>query len=651
MSRHRYDPLLPTPTLAALLLTLAAIAAPHAAWLPFWITALALTCGAWRYLAARRGDPLPPAWLRTLLTVAVSVGIYASFGTLLGRDAGTALLTAMTALKLLEMRRRRDTHIVMYLGFFLIATQFLYSQSLPSILYLLLTVWAMIMVLISVHQADPRTRPWRYAGLSASMVLQAIPVMLVLFVLFPRIAGPLWRMPEDGASGSTGLSESMSPGSINNLSRSDEVAFRVRFHDQVPAREALYWRGPVLEDYDGRTWSRSPVRQLRPEAELLGEPVRYTVTLEPTNQRWLFGLDLPATLPPGAQLNGAYELQAARPVSEVRRYELASRPSYRLQAQLDPAIRARYLRLPDGAHPRATALARRWREQHQSDEAIVREAVRFFLARPFVYTLTPPRLIEDPVDQFLFDTQRGFCEHYSSAFAVLLRAAGVPTRVVTGYLGGEINSLGDYMIVRQSDAHAWTEVWLDGRGWVRFDPTGLVAPSRIEHGLAEAVPASDPIPLMARPDGGLLKALRLRWDAVNNGWNSWVLGYGPQLQQQLLSRVGLTDWQKIAMGLTAGLALVIGLIALALLGGRQDMPPDPLRRPYDRFCRKLARRGLAQRPHEGPQDFARRVALARPELAAPVQAITTLYVELRYAGETGPGQLQRLRRLVRGFRA
>lgn len=645
------NPLLPLPTLTALLIALAAIAAPHALWLPFWVTALVLTCGAWAYLAARRGDALPPAWLRTLLTVAVSAGIFASFGTLLGRDAGTALLMAMTGLKLLEMRRRRDTHIVMYLGFFLIATHFLFSQSLPAILYLALAVWAMTMLLISVHQAGGHPRPWQYAGLSASLVLQAVPVMLVLFVLFPRIAGPLWQMPEDAHGGSTGLSESMSPGSINNLSRSDAVAFRVKFEDAVPNRQQLYWRGPVLESYDGGTWSRAPMEELTAQAAFAGGAVRYSVLLEPHNQRWLFALDLPQAAPGGARLNGAYELQARSPVHEVLRYEAASHPRFRLQAQLAAPMQARYLHLPAGAHPRATELARRWRAQSGTPLEVIDHAIAFFRSRPFVYTLTPPLLRQDPVDQFLFETQRGFCEHYAGAFAVLMRAAGIPARVVTGYQGGELNGLGDYMIVRQSDAHAWTEIWLADQGWVRFDPTGLVAPERIERGLDAAVPAGDPVPFMARLDGGLLKGLRLRWDALDNGWNTWVLGYGPQLQAQVMQRVGLDGWQQMVAALAAALGVTVAVVAIMVLRGGRPAPADPWRASYDRFCQKLARGGLRRQGHEGPRDFAARVVAQRPDLADQVNAITGLYIRMRYAERGSADELRRLRQLVRAFRA
>jgi transglutaminase-like putative cysteine protease len=478
--------------------------------------------------------------------------------------------------------------------------------------------------------------------------LQALPVMLILFVLFPRIAGPLWKLPEDGRGASTGLSDTMSPGDVTNLSKSDEVAFRVEFDGPPPPADALYWRGPVLADYDGRTWRQLKVASSAPTVEAIGDPVRYSVLLEPHNQRWLFALDVPLAAPPGARADGALTLLAATQVHERQRYTVHSSPQYRLDPSLSPDMRRHYLSLPSHAHPKARALAAEWRARGLSDGEIVGAAAAFFRSQPFVYTLRPAPLPLDPVDQFLFETQRGFCEHYASAFTVLMRAAGVPARVVTGYQGGELNPLGDYMIVRQSDAHAWTEVWLEGHGWTRLDPTALVAPHRIERGLADAVPAGDPVPFLAR-SGGLLKALNLQWDAVNNGWNRWVLGYGPELQRQVLARAGLGDWLETAAALAVAIAVALSVTAILLL--RQRVPDaDPLAADYARFCRKLERQGLGRRPSEGPQAYAARVASARPELAAQVEAITHLYTRLRYGGQSAErAERLQLRRYIREF--
>lgn len=649
MSASRRGQLLSLPTLAALLLTMALAAAPHALRQPIWLITLVLFCGVWRYLIARRGEQLPPAWLRTLLTVATAVGIYGSHGALLGRDPGTALLLGMAALKLLEMRRRRDVHIVMYLGYFLAATQFLYDQSLPMILYLGATSWALTIMLIAAHQARPPATPWRYARQAGMLLLQALPVMLLLFVLFPRLAGPLWRLPDDARGATTGLSDTMSPGTITHLSQSDEVAFRVGFDGEPPLPQERYWRGPVLSSYDGRTWRQAAVTPTTPPVvEQRGATVRYSVQLEPHNRRWLFALDAPLTLPADARWGDGLLLEAVSPIYERRFYTLSSSPQYRLEADLTAAMRARYLNLPDGAHPKARALAEEWRRRGLSDQELLATAAEFFRSQAFVYTLTPPALPYDPVDQFLFDSRRGFCEHYASALTVLMRAAGVPARVVTGYLGGEMNPLSNYMIVRQSDAHAWTEVWLQDQGWTRIDATGFIAPHRIEHGLADALPAGEPVPFLAR-SGGLLKRLNLQWDAINTNWNRWVLGYGPELQQQLLSRVGLGRWQRMITALGISVAVILGLVALLLLRDRHRSD-DPLVDSYARFCGKLARRGLTRASGEGPHTYAARVAAARPDLATQVESITALYSRLRYgAPGSSTQEVAELRRRVREF--
>ncbi len=649
MSRPRLDPLLPTTTLAAMLLTLAAIAVPHALRLPFWISLLALACGGWRYLRAVRGESLPPTWLRVLLTVTVVGGIYAHYDTLLGLEAGTALLVSMTALKLLEMRARRDTHVVLYLGFLLIGMQFLFSQTLPNLIYLIVSVWAMLMLLISAHRATGHGKPWQYARLSGALVLQAIPVAAVLFLLFPRVSGPLWRMPDEGHA-QTGLSDTMSPGSVSQLSQSDAVAFRVEFDGDIPPPSQRYWRALVLTHYDGYTWSRMTPRTPPPQLDHVPVEHAYDILLEPHGQQWLPALEMATRAGNEIGLTALYELRSRNPLDERLNYRLRSSPHYRLQAELPPNLRQAYLMLPDASAKQAKELAQKWRADSNDPRDILRRARDYFVQREFVYTLSPPRLPRDPVDQFLFETQRGFCEHYAGAFAVLMRAAGVPARVVTGYQGGELNPIGEYLIVRQSDAHAWVEIWMDGEGWLRIDPTAWVSPNRIEQGLASALPAGEPIPFLARPDSGLLKALELRWDALNNGWNRWVLGYNPSLQRSVLSRLGLDNLFYTALALAASIALIVLTLTLILLLQGRRRGFDPLAAAYERFCRKLARAGLERRHHEGPADFARRVVAARPDLAEPVRAITKLYIDARYGAATPSDAPRKLRRLITTFR-
>ena len=657
MSDSRTPALLPHRTLLVLLITLGLIVAPHVVHLPPWLTAAAVLCGVWRYALAVRGGRLPAPPLRLALTLAASLGVYLSYGTILGRDAGVALLTAMCALKLLEMRRRRDTTILLFLAYFLIATQFLYYQSPPAILYLLATAWATTMLLIAIHRPTGTESPFRHARLAGALLLQALPLAVVLFVLFPRVSGPLWGLPKDAGAGVTGLSDTMSPGSISQLSRSDAVAFRVEFQGKPPPRSKRYWRGPVLNWYDGHTWSyhqsfRRPEGGTTAALQPLSAPLRYSVILEPHNHRWLFALDIPVQPPPDAHLSPTMELLASHTIHEPRRYSVGSVLRYRLQPTLAPEQARRNLSLPFDRDPRAHALAQRWRDQARTPEDVVNQALHYFREQPFVYTLNPPPLDgEDTVDAFLFGTRRGFCEHYAGAFVVLMRAAGIPARVVTGYQGGTMNPLSDYMIVRQSDAHAWAEVWLPSNGWVREDPTAWVSPDRVELGMGSAVADRDEVPLMARPGGSWLADLRLGWDTVNTTWTRWVLAYGPDLQHDLLNGVGLGSLPRMGLALGTAFAVVLGLLSALLLRDRRARERDPAQEAYQAFCHKLARAGVPRAPAEGPEDYARRAAGRHPDLAPQIRAITDVYVLLRYRGRRNPTWERHLRRLVERFRA
>jgi transglutaminase-like putative cysteine protease len=495
------------------------------------------------------------------------------------------------------------------------------------------------------------TAPLRLAG---KMALQAIPVMLILFVLFPRIPGPLWGLPKDAYQGRTGLSEEMSPGSVSELSKSDEVAFRVRFVGPPPPPNQLYWRGPVLWNFDGRKWTlhaELPANKPIPFTPI-GAAVEYAVVMEPSNRRWLLALDLPASLPPRTGMTPAFQLLRDQPVNEVYRYEVRSYPRYRT-GDLTALDHSRALRLPGRGNPQARELAAQWRERDPRPESLVNAALNLFREQPFYYTLTPPLLGTNSVDDFLFRSRQGFCEHYASTFVFLMRAAGVPARVVTGYQGGERNALGDYLIVRQADAHAWAEVWLAERGWVRVDPTAAVAPNRIQEGLYAAITDPDALPFRMRRGGHSewLRQLALSWDSLNNSWNEWVLAYGPDRQKELLSGLGFgpVDWGNMTIAMIVALS-GFGLI-FAGLRWRNRLVRDPVARSWQRFCARLARCGLARGPHEGPLAFAERVAVQRPEWAAPVQEIGKLYSALRYGPVAPPVAVRQLQRLTRRFRA
>ncbi len=629
--------------------TLALIAAPHAERLPLWLTGLAAAFCGWRLYIARMRLGLPSRWLMVGIVGAGALAILLQYRTLFGRDAGVALLVLMISLKLMETRTQRDGMVLAFIGYFLVITNFFYSQSIPTALYLLACVWLITATMMGLQYRRPPADTRSQLRTAAVMLVQCVPLMLAFFVLFPRVQGPLWGMPSDAFAGTTGMSDTMSPGTLNKLVYSEDVAFRATFTGGVPPQNRLYWRGPVLMDFDGRTWSTTP-RAVRNQIEhdRRASPVRYTVTVEPHNRRWLFALDMPGLIPPRANLTIDQQLLSQTPITSRLRYDMESYLDYSVGAAGNPAP-ARMLALPRGFNPQTRELGLQLREQHGGDnEAIMSAALNLLREQKFVYTLEPPLLGAHAVDDFLFRTRAGFCEHFASAFVVLMRSAGVPSRVVTGYLGGEYNTLGEYLIVRQSDAHAWAEVWLPNRGWVRVDPTNSVSPARAEGGLAAALPEGAVLPRGLLPATPLFHQLQLTLDSLANAWNQTVLGYNFETQRALLTRAGLDDtsWRNLAIILIAATGVITLLIALITLRSRTGNRDYALE-AYRQFCEKAARAGIARRETEGPLDFAKRLAAARPAQASAIDAITQRYVALRYKKYNKNKYLKQLRMHVR----
>ena len=638
--------------LSAILLALGMVIAPHAAHLPTWIPALVTIVLLARLYLGWRDQRLPHKILLIALALAGVAGIALSYRTLYGRDVGVAMLTVMMALKVMEMTRPRDTMIVVLLAYFLVVTNFFYSQSILTALYMLLVVWVITATMIGLQYKAGKPRLHAVLRHAAMMILQGVPIMLALFLLFPRVQGPLWGLPQINYSAKSGLSDSMSPGDVSSLSLSDDVAFRALFEKQPEKPAQLYWRGPVLWNYDGRTWRAGMnLTAASSKAENLGAPLRYTITMESHDRYWLFAVDMPMIAPQGAYITTDYQLLSRRIVRERLRYDMQSSPLYRIGTDESPGTLRSATRLPPEASPRARSLVAQWRAQGDSDRNIVTRALTMFRQQHFLYTLEPPKLDGDPVDQFLFETRSGFCEHYASAFTFLMRAANIPARVVTGYLGGEANPLDGYISVRQSDAHAWSEVWLPGEGWVRVDPTAAVSPLRIEKGLSAAVPETER-PLLAQNRFDWLKDAKYAWDALANSWNQWVLGYNPDRQTRFLARLGLTEgtWQNMVIILIAVCILIILALSLSLLFRINAQRTDPVQRIYLAYCAAMGRRGATRKPSEGPRDFAARVSMQFPEVRQTVLRISELYICLRYGKEGDPEKLQDLRDAVRKLR-
>jgi len=652
---------------------------PLALHLPLWTSALVLTLLGWRAGLAWRGAPLPRRWVLVLvLLLAVALTLW-EFHTVVGRDAGVALLVVLLGLKSLEMRSRRDAYVLFFLGFFTIAANFLFSQSLGTALVMVLATWGMLAALINANLPAGRP-PLRQLLLTAlRMMALGAPAMVALFVVFPRFSAPLWALPQSGAQAVSGLSASMSPGQIAELARDDSVAFRVVFHGPRPPDRALYWRGPVLSRFDDGVWR--PDAQPRDRAslappadlQLSGQPVRYTVTLQPTQQPFVFALDAPLAAPSlegyTVQWRPDLQLVTTRPIDHLVRYTVESSPQFRYgPTQLTPALRAD-LALPAGFDPRSVALGKQLAAQAraagQDGRFVAQALLRMFHDQPFRYTLDPGTYgRRDGVDAFLFDRRAGFCEHYAQAFVVVMRAAGIPARIVTGYQGGRYNPVDDTWVVRQSDAHAWAEYWLPGRGWVRADPTAAVDPARIDRSGA-TLAAREPLLGLAAlgpRDSALLLQLRNRWDALNNAWNQWVLNYGSNRQQDLLRKLGLQQPDTATLAALAIAALLVATAVLGALVALERRRTDPWTQTYARLRRKLAQAGIDSEPSTPPRALAARLeregAAENPLSRQALQSAVNLLLQLerwRYAPAHAPGQPKarwaELRRAVRAWHA
>jgi len=616
---------------------------PHAWHLPAWATLAASGLLLWRGWITFRGKRMPARWLLLPVVTLLMLGVYNSYRTFLGREAGVCMLVLLLALKLLEMRARRDLFVVTFLSFFVLLTNFFYSQTIATALLAAAGVVAILTAQISFQYTGIHPPLRERVGMALRIFLLAGPLTLVLFVFFPRVQGPLWGMPGDATSNRTGLSDSMEPGNISELALSPEIAFRVRFIDAAPQTSALYWRGPVLGNYDGRRWTPLTRATVAPSRQVvsLSPPLRYQVTQEPSGRHSLFALDLPATVPRlthnRVRLQPDFQILASHAISERVRYDVASSLDYRLQTDESALALRDWTDLPAGFNPKTHEYASQLRAQAASDLDLVNAVLQMFRTRDFSYTLRPPRLGRHAVDEFLFSTRAGFCEHYAGAFVVLMRILDIPARVVTGYQGGELNKVDGYLTVRQSDAHAWAEVWLTGRGWVRVDPTAAVAPDRVERNLASALPRGAISGLLAldEADGpwlAVLQKLRDNRDAINNAWNQWVLDYTPARQRGLLQSLGIDDpdWGTLTiLVLTLG-AAVTALVALPLIRNRQKV--DPVEALYRSLCSELARQGMPRAAHEGPLAYRMRLREAPlpPARRAAVLDFLELYEILRY---------------------
>ncbi len=655
---------LPRTAVLVLLVALILITGGLVLYIPVWVCALAAGCLSWRYLidSGYTGDP-PRLW-RNLLVLFAVPAVFSQLG--LSGDSfqvSVSLLLLGTIFKLLEMRSPRDFVLVVTLAYLLATTGLIFSQNIAMAVWALAATMLLTGALITLQRAgaDALRSNLRLAG---GLLLQALPLMVVLFVFVPRIA-PMWAMPDSGEGATTGVSDEMTPGAITRLSNNNDLALRVRFDGERPDNDQLYWRGLVLDRFDGETWRRARFRR-EPAASADRDDFpatrqtprfHYDVILEPTGRNWIY------TLHPGWVENSGFRVSERHTWHTERR--ISNRMRYRGQAfpptpatdtPLDTTRRLQALQLPDDGDPEARALAERLRGQTDTDAAFAERVMAWLQARPFEYTQTPPPLEGDTIDRFLFDTRAGFCSHYAGAFVYLMRAAGVPARVVVGYQGGEPNPYEDYLMVYQYHAHAWTEVWLEGRGWVRFDPTTAVAPERVEAGMAQWLEQQEDTggAMSQLRDIAWLNALRLRLDTLDYAWNRWVVSYDNERQLEFLDALtGSRSPRVLTIVLVAAVVPVMAVVTWLVLRGRRPARADPALALYRRFRRRLADAGVAIDDSEGPIDLGRRAAAELPQSAQRIERICDLFAAVYYGvdgGEAAGDRLAALREEVGRFR-
>jgi transglutaminase-like putative cysteine protease len=635
-----------------LLLVIAAVVLPQVVHLPLWCSGLVAGVLVWRGTLAWKSQALPSRWWLAALLVIAIAATFATHKTILGRDAGVTLLVILLALKTLELRAQRDAFVVFFLGFFCMLSNFLFSQSLLTAFAMLVALLGLLTALVNAHMPVGKPPLMAAAKIAGKMALLGTPIMVVLFMLFPRLA-PLWGTPGGPLQGKSGLSANMRVGTIANLALDDSIAMRIKFEGKPPAARDVYLRGPVLSSFDGREWlplkNSGAVSNLR----VAGPSLSYEVTLEPNNKPWVFALDAAASAPVlvGYQILMTPDLQwlTNRPVTELIRYKMQSHTQFSYGPEKQELSLQNYVDLPASYNPRTLQLATDLRRDARFAQAdattLVTEVMQKLRTGGYEYTLEPGVYGDNTADEFWFDRKAGFCEHIASAFVVLMRAMDVPARIVTGYQGGEFNEVDGYWVVRQSDAHAWAEVWQAGKpdgstagSWVRVDPTSAVAPQRIDSqqrltapsGVFGGVISSLWTSTLGNDGYNPLLQLRAVWDAVNNTWNQKILNYSEATQLNVLKNLGFTSpsWADLSY------VLIAIIVAVSLLGiawttwdKRQH---DPWLRLLSSVRTRLAKTGFTSPANMSPRELACIAVNHFGASAKPLAAWLIQLEELRY---------------------
>ena len=615
---------------------------------PIWIAILNSIAAAAIWYSHRKTSFKVTRPLKLVITITAIIAIFIVFRKFSGKDAGIALISAMYGLKVLEINSRRDANLLLSLGFFMIVAGFLFSQKPLIAIYQFIPVLMILNAFIALNSID---RPSLFKSSFKNVMKDlgkylvfALPIMIVLFLFFPRLSGPIWRMP-GVSSAASGVSDTMSPGEISSLQLSDEIAFRVKFSDNKPADQALYWRMLVLDKFDGLAWSRSGAIPFSSPQQVSSEidTFDYSITLEPTKLNYLVTLDRPVSLPKNGRMVKDYTTFTRFRIRDRIRYQLTSAPSLTIDPTLGNFHRTQYTRLPTDGNQRSLNWARQQRQLFNSDDEYLQALLRRINRQEYFYTLTPPIMDEDTIDSFWFDNQTGFCEHYSSAFVFMARAANIPARIVIGYQGAERNPLTDYLIVRHANAHAWTEVWLADRGWVRIDPTAAIAPHRVEQRLLgdyrQRLSLFDEIDIVDLDEIGLFKQLDYWFDQVNTSWNDWILDYNSQRQRQLFANwgmQGITNEQLVIIMII----LICGFVGfISIRAFHQRGTIDPVEKAFANLVRKfVALQLIDDKQQLGPDDLLELLkAEDQSKYQRHIQALKN-YIKVRYQTKNANGE-------------
>ena len=627
--------------------------------LAVWVPMLLLSAIAAKFWMEPRGYRLRFLPLKLALVVAAVVAILISYGAIKGIEPGVSLIIVLMSLKIFEAHTVREFHFMVMLGWVLCLCGFFLAQDLAIAVCIMIAFTLLTTALVQFYRGLAAGRIWPPLRGALTLLAQAVPLIVLLFLLFPRVTTGFRLLLTPNNISASGFSDRLSPGSVESLAASRAVAFRAEFpDDDFPPARALYWRGLVLTQGDGMEWrsrETSPSTSHSSQGVRGGNTVRQWITIEPHGAHWMFALDRPVTACPGAILTPGNYLWSWQPIMKPRRYEVKSSLEMARQ-DLQPRERERVLEVPASISPRVRELAQSWRAADPDPRAIVRRALDFFQTQRFRYSLSPGEYKRNDLEEFLFRRRIGFCEHYAASFATLMRLAGVPARVVVGYLGGEFNEMGHFYLVRQSDTHAWCEVWLPVTGWTRVDPTNVVAPERVNLGfesfLERSAGAGEMSPGFTRTFARqpFFAKIRVTWQTLNYAWDSRVLGFDAEAQQALTNEIGLPDLRPVSLlFLSAIIAAGFVVILATWMQMLARAHPDPVQSLYARFCAKAARLGAPRDPTEGPVDFARRAGQFLPQESERIATISDCYVGLRYGREMDSAMLHRFAHEVRLF--